>query len=196
MDDTGFNLADALARVRQNDETAARELVEHLYPLVIRIVRAHLPRRGAEEELAQDVFLKVFTKLGQYRSAAPFEHWVSRIAANHCRTAIRAERFRPEWRMADLSEDHEQALWARHGGPDEVPHPARAIAAKEIVDMLLAALSPRDRVIIRLLELEGRSVAEISRITGLPATVIRVRAFRARRKLNRHFGRLWKEGRL
>ena len=49
-----FDLAGCLDRVRQRNQAAARELVEHLYPLVIRIVRSHLPRRVAEEDLAQD----------------------------------------------------------------------------------------------------------------------------------------------
>ena len=75
-----FDLAGCLQRVRQRDQQAARELVEHLYPLVIRIVRAHLPRRVPEEDLAQEVFLKMFSRLDQYQGAVPFPHWVSRIA--------------------------------------------------------------------------------------------------------------------
>ena len=55
-DDQSFDLAGCLDRVRVRDQIAARELVEHLYPMVIRIVRSHLPRRVAEEDLAQEVF--------------------------------------------------------------------------------------------------------------------------------------------
>ncbi len=77
-------LAACLERVRQRDEEAARELVAHLYPLVIKIVRSHLPRRVAEEDLAQEIFLKVFANLDQYRGAVPFEHWVSRVAVSTC----------------------------------------------------------------------------------------------------------------
>ena len=62
-DDQSFDLAGCLNRVRQRDQTAARELVDHLYPFVIRIVRAHLPRRVSEEDIAQDIFLKMFSRL-------------------------------------------------------------------------------------------------------------------------------------
>src|SRR4029077_14818410 len=102
--DLDLDVADCLARVRGQDQDAARSLVEYLYPMVIRIVRANLPRRAAEEDLAQDIFVKMFQKLDQFRGDVPFDHWVSRIAVNHCLNAIRAQKNRPEWRMADLSE--------------------------------------------------------------------------------------------
>ena len=51
MDQVEFSMADCLARVRQQDRHAARSLVDHLYPLVIKVVRAHRPRRAAEEDL-------------------------------------------------------------------------------------------------------------------------------------------------
>ena len=71
-DDPPLDLAGCLARVRQRDQAAARELVEHLHPLVVRIVRSHLPRRVAEEDLTQEIFLKMFTRLEQYQGAVPF----------------------------------------------------------------------------------------------------------------------------
>ena len=67
MADETFDFVACLERVRRRDQAAARELVEHLYPLVIRIVRSHLPRRVAEEDLAQEIFLKMFTRLEQYK---------------------------------------------------------------------------------------------------------------------------------
>ena len=70
----GLDVAVCLARVRERDEDAARALVEHLYPLVIKIVRAHLPRALDEEDLAQEIFMKVFANAAQYRGEVPFEH--------------------------------------------------------------------------------------------------------------------------
>ena len=96
-----LDLAGCLERVRQRDQDAARELVDHLYPLVIRIVRSHLPRRVAEEDLAQDIFLKMFTRLEQYQGNVPFPHWVSRIAVTTCIDQLRAQKRRPEFRWAD-----------------------------------------------------------------------------------------------
>src|SRR6186713_2421515 len=106
MPATDLDLAACLARVRAGDDAAAREMVEHLYPMVIRIVRSHLPRRTAEEDLAQEIFLKMFTRLAQYeaRDGKPFDHWLARLAVRTCLDALRAERRRPEWRMSELSE--------------------------------------------------------------------------------------------
>ena len=79
MPDEEFDLPGCLARVRKSDQAAFRDLVNHLYPLVIKIVRSHLPRRTAEEDLAQDIFIKMLTRMRQYKEAVPFSHWVSRI---------------------------------------------------------------------------------------------------------------------
>jgi RNA polymerase sigma-70 factor (ECF subfamily) len=191
-----LDVADCLARVRGQDQDAARSLVEHLYPTVIRIVRANLPRRAAEEELAQDIFVKMFQKLDQFRGDVPLEHWVSRIAVNHCLNAIRAQKSRPEWRMSDLSEEQAAALEAATADHSHDPDPALQSGARELVDKLLEALNPEDRLLIRMLEMEDLSVEEVRQRTGWSATLIRVRAFRARQKLNKRFRRLRTEGRL
>src|SRR5438105_5276398 len=91
-------------RARDGDDAAARELIRQLYPLVAKIVRAHRPRRTAEEDLAQMIFIKVFQKLTQYSGKVPISHWVSRIAVNTCRTQLAPEKSRPEWRHADPSQ--------------------------------------------------------------------------------------------
>jgi RNA polymerase sigma-70 factor (ECF subfamily) len=182
--------------VREQDQDAARSLVEYLYPTVIRIVRRNLPRRADEEDLAQEIFLKMFEKLDQYKGRVPVEHWVSRIAVNHCLNAIRRQKVRLEWRMADLSEEQAAALEAVTTVGAQEPAPAEVIGARELVDMLLEALSPADRLVIRLLEIEERSIAELRELTGWSAALIRVRAFRARQKLNKRFGKLRRQGRL
>ena len=182
-------MAACLARVRQRDQTAARLLVEHLYPLVIRIVRSHLPRRVAEEDLAQDIFLKMFTRLEQYQGNVPFPHWVSRIAVTTCIDQLRAQKRRPEFRWADLSEKETEVL-------DNVltderdATPGDALAAKELVHKLLGQLKPDDRLVIQLLDLEQKTIAEISGLTGWNQTLVKVRAFRARRKLQKLFQEL------
>ncbi len=191
-DDQPFDLAGCLDRVRLRDQGAARELVEHLHPLVIRIVRAHLPRRVAEEDLAQEVFLKMFTRLAQYQGAVPFPHWVSRIAVTTCIDQLRAQKRRPEFRWADLSEAEAQVL--DNVIADETSAaPDDALAAKELVGRLLGQLKPEDRMVVQLLDLEQKSIAEISAITGWNPSLVKVRAFRARRKLQKLFAELRKK---
>ena len=110
MADSGFDTPACLERVRRGDDEAARALFDHLRPLVLRVVRSHLPKRMSDEDLAQTVFMKVFANLDQYSGRAPFEHWVSRVAVNTCIKALRAERVRPEVKWGDLGEDETQAL--------------------------------------------------------------------------------------
>jgi RNA polymerase sigma-70 factor (ECF subfamily) len=193
-DNPPFDVAGCLTRVRQRDQIAARELVEHLYPLVIRIVRSHLPRRVPEEDLAQEIFLKMFSRLAQYQGAVPFPHWVSRIAVTTCIDHLRAQKRRPEFRMADLSETEADVLENVLTSDNEVAA-NDALAARELVHKLLAQLKPDDQLVIRLLDLEQKTIAEISAQTGWNQSLIKVRAFRARRKLQKLFQELQKKER-
>jgi len=189
-----FDVAACLVRVRADDQRAARDLVDHLYPLVIRIVRSHLPRRVAEEDLAQEVFLKMFSRLGQYQGAVPFTHWVSRIAVTTCIDHLRAQKRRPEFRWADLSESEADVLDAVLTNERDVPA-NDALAATELVQKLLAQLKPDDQLVLRLLDLEQKTIAEIAALTGWNQSLIKVRAFRARRKLQKLFLELRKKER-
>ena len=189
MADETFDLSACLERVRLRDQEAARELVEHLYPLVIRIVRSHLPRRVAEEDLVQEIFLKMFTRLDQYKGAVPFGHWVSRIAVTTCIDQLRAQKRRPEFRWADLSEKEAEVLDTVMTSDGQVAA-NDALASRELVYKLLGQLNAEDRLVLQLLDLEQRSVVEISEITGWNPSLVKVRAFRARGKLKKLFAEL------
>ncbi len=191
-EDQSFDLAGCLQRVRTRDQIAARELVEHLYPLVIRIIRGHLPRRVLEQDIAQEVFLKMFTRMDQYQGVVPFSHWVSRIAITTCLDHLRAQKRRPEYRLADLSEQEADlleatAVSANAIGPDD------ALASRELLFKLLDQLNPDDRMVIQLLDLDQNSIAEVSQLTGWNGSLVKVRAFRARRKLQKLFSELKKK---
>lgn len=176
-------------RARDGDERAARELIAELYPLVAKIARAHRPRRVAEEDLCQMIFVKVFRNIAQYSGKAAFSHWVSRIAVNECRNQLAAEKARPELRHADLSEEQSAMLENLAASSDEVP-PDRALAARDLVENLLAMLKPVERLVIDMLYLQQKSVAEVQKLTGWTAATVKVRAFRARQKLRRQIGGL------
>jgi RNA polymerase sigma-70 factor (ECF subfamily) len=195
MVDDRFDMNECLASVRAGDEDAARQLMQRLYPQVISIIRTHRPRRTAEEDLTQMVFIKIFTKLGQFSGNVPFEHWVSRIAVNTCLNQLKAEKIRPEVRWADLSEEEEQVLHALHEAGDELPV-SESLASRELVDKLLATLKPSDRWLITWLHLEGCTMEEIREKTGWNIALIKIRAFRARRKLKKQLVTLLKESAL
>jgi RNA polymerase sigma-70 factor (ECF subfamily) len=182
---------DIAAWQRDGDEAAARRLIAALYPQVIAIIRGRLPRRVAEEDLAQEVVARLFERLRVYDGRAPLAHWVSRLTVNLCIDHLRAERRRPELRWADLTETEADALTASLADsglalPD-------ALAARELAGKLLDTLGPEDRLVVTLLDLEGRSVAEARALTGWNQVAIRVRAFRARQKLRKAFLKLEKQ---
>jgi RNA polymerase sigma-70 factor (ECF subfamily) len=187
MDDSD---ASALVQAAlQHDDEAARELVQRLYPLVAKIVRAHRPRRTAEEDVCQMIFIRVFQKLSQFSGKVPLEHWVSRVAVNTCLNQIESEKVRPELRHADLSEEERAVVENLAVSSDELA-PDQRFASRQLVEHLLAALKPVERLAIDLLYLQGRSVEEIRKITGWSAALIKVRAFRARQKMKAQLTRI------
>jgi RNA polymerase sigma-70 factor (ECF subfamily) len=183
MPEEALDLPACVARAAGGDAEAARALVARCHPLVMRLVRAHRSRTLNEEDLAQEVYLKMFARLDRYeaRDGVPFEHWLSRLAVRTCLDALRAERRRPLGRAVELSPA--AAAWlewldARAERPvDDV------LAGRELVDALLARLPPADSLVLSLLDLEERPAAEVARLLGWSATLVRVRAFRARRRL-------------
>ena len=178
---TGDNeLSDCLERVRQRDEAAARVLVERIQPLVEKLVRAHLPRNDDVEDLMQDVFLKLFSRLGQFRGQVPFEHWVSRVAVSTCIDRLRAQKRRPVTRWTDLSEGEQKLVDSLAA---EAPAGAPERDAWGVMEKLLGSLSPSERLVISLADLEQRTIREICEITGWNSGVVRIRTFRARQKL-------------
>ena len=180
-----------VGRVRERDEDAAREFMDRLHPLVLKVVRGHLPWRTSEEDLVQTVFMKVFANIEQFEGRVPIEHWVSRIAVNTCLSAIKAEKSRPELRWADLSEEAQAVVESlavdRTEGSD-----AGGAAAGELVKDLLGRLNPADRLVVTLLHLEEKSVAEVRARTGWSTALVKVRAFRARKKLRKILAQLEK----
>ena len=164
------------------DQDAATHLVNALYPQVVRIVQNHLPRNRDAEDLAQEVFIQFFRTLHRWEPSRPLENWVSRLAMNVCLNALRAQRRRPEWRWSDLSAG-EQAVVESLLNQSVTTVPDEDAFGRELLSKLLDALAPQERMILTLLHLEENSVAQIAVLTGWNATLVKVRAFRARLKL-------------
>lgn len=177
-------LRELVAGALRQDEDAARDLVQALYPLVAKLVRAHRPVRSAEEDLCQMIFIKVMQKLSQFSGQVPLEHWVSRVAINTCINQIKAEKARPELREADLSEEQAALIHNMAATTGELP-PDQHIASRELVEHLMKGLKPAERLVIDLLYLQQRSVAEIQEIAGWSSALVKVRAFRARQKMKK-----------
>jgi len=135
------------------------------------------------------IFIKMFQKLPQFSGKVPLEHWVSRIAVNTCLNQIQSEKVRPEIRHADLSEDEVAVIENLAVSSDELA-PDKRFASRQLVEHLLEALKPAERLVIDLLYLQGRTVAEIKKMTGWSAALVKVRAFRARQKMKQQLERI------
>jgi len=176
-----------IARLRDGDASAADEVVARLEPMVARIVQAHRPARDETADLMQEVFLRVFKKLPLYHGGHPFPHWVSRIAVNLCTDRLRHHGRRPAVLWSELTEDERATLESLdHAAPDT----AERRDARALLDRLLAALPAPDCALLTWLELEQKSAAEVAALTGWSRTLVRVRAFRARRRLAALFQQL------
>ena len=188
MDDA-VDVDSCLRRWKQGDEAAAEELIRHLFPVISKIVRTHLPRRDEEKDLVQEILMKTFAKLHQYKGDAPLSHWVSRLALTTCLDRLRAQKIRPEVRRADLTPEESDlfdAAWLTGSSPDAT----EAIAARDLVDKILSPLSPEDRSLILMVDLEGRSLQEIADFTGWSVSKVKMRLFRVRPQLRQMIRKL------
>ena len=173
--------AELLQRIRAGATDEFAELVRRHQPRVCGILHRYERDAQRVEDLAQETFLKAWRALGQFDGRAPFEHWISRIAVRTALDHLRREkRHKDDIALPELGED---ALdWLR--SPDEKSE-LDARGAAEILHQAMRELSPADRVVITMQELEGYSVREIAAAMGVSGIAVRVRAVRARAKLKR-----------
>lgn len=178
--------AELLQRIRAGAADEFAELVRRHQSRVFGILHRYERDLQRVEDLAQETFLKAWRALDQFDGRAPFEHWISRIAVRTALDHLRRERRRKnEIALPDLGDD---ALdWLRSA--DEKNELA-ARDAGEILHRALDQLSPADRMVITMQELQGYSVREIAAALGISGIAVRVRAVRARAKLKRALEKL------
>lgn len=174
------------------DDESAKCLMEFLYPQVMSIVRARLPRRGCVEDLAQDIFIRIFRKLEQYSGKVPLKHWVSRIAVNMCTNAYHKAKANQELRLADLGEEEALVIESLSTSEEEL-EPSQSWAARELVDKLLETLNVKDRLLVDLVCLRGYTYSQAQEKTGWNISAMKVRMFRIRKRLEKSLHRLTSE---
>ena len=141
-------------------------------------VAARFARDAAElEDICQEVFIQAYFKLRQYRRDSPFEHWILRITTHKCYDYLRKRRRSGNNVSVDAMLDS--------GYEPAAPQPPAPHPDLERLHAALAQLSPEQRLVITLLELEERSIQEIASLTGWSAANVKVRAFRARATLRK-----------
>jgi len=180
--------AEMIAAVLKGDTASFEPLVEKYSPRIFATARRYARHESEVEDIVQQVWLKAFEKLDSFRSEAPFEHWLMRVAIRTCYDSLRAHQRNREKTFSELSEPEEDWLDRFVSQPDAADENAEA--ARQLVERVLGSLSPPARVVITLLEIEGRSVKEISKLTGWSVPLVKVRAFRARAEMRRVLSRI------
>jgi RNA polymerase sigma factor (sigma-70 family) len=174
----------------RGDEFASADLVTAIYPLIGRCVRNQIRRRDDVEDVVQEVVLKVLLKLHQYHGPQPFTHWVSRLAITTSYDWLRKQRSRPAVTASDLSEPERELLERTLPSAEAEVDSTHHDLLLGLLDKLISTLHPREQIVIRMLDLEERSVREIAQLTGWSESKIKVTAHRSRRKLGERLKQL------
>ncbi len=174
-----------IAQVLAGDGRAFEELVERHQAQVVRIVAGKVPRQEAPE-VAQEVFVRAYLSLSGYKPIKPFSHWLSTLAVRACHDYWRAQYRRREVPMSDLAPapGSRREVLAEAALAGEAADDYKNYEDWELLDWALGHLSPGDRMALTLVHLEGYSLAEAAEALGWSQTMVKVRAFRARRKLH------------
>ena len=174
----------SISRVLTGDVDAYEAIVRHYQNMVAKIANRHVPRH-AVEEICQDTFIRAYKSLATFRGKEAFSHWLAKITTRACHdhwrtvyknredTLTSINRGTEEWVERTL-DAHSQREFEEQTHKDE---------AKETLNMALDHLSPQDRMVITLTHREGHSVHEAADLLGWSTANVKVRAFRARKKL-------------
>jgi RNA polymerase sigma-70 factor (ECF subfamily) len=146
----------------------------------------HYLRDSAEaDEAVQDAFVKAYSHLSTFREELPFEVWFTRILINGCLDRIKARTRRERW-IVPMPDGGSTDRDFTERTPGHGPSPEDQVLARERRQKLAAALAKlpdRQRSVFMLSHYEGCTSREVSAITGLNESTVRVHLFRAIRKL-------------
>jgi RNA polymerase sigma-70 factor (ECF subfamily) len=178
--------AEVIAQIVSGEVNAFERLLKRYQAHVVRIVKKHIPFDKVEE-VAQDVFIRVYQSLPNFKRDDSFKKWLSTITIRTCYDFWRKHYRYREIPMSSLSEKHQ--VWleeATSTSSTQSFHEKDAQKeAREILDWALDRLSPEDRIVLELVYLEGFSVKEAANLLGWSTAKVKVRSFRSRKKLHK-----------
>ena len=176
-----------IKRAQAGDNAAFNEIVLAYRKRILGTITRVIARTEDVEDVAQEVFLRLYFSLDQLRTAEVFEPWLYRLTVNAAYDYLRKQRRRPEFRMSDLSEQQVLMADAAAGGKAEQDDQYQK-KIRESVDSLLGAVSEADRILLMLKEVEGLSLKELEKIYKVNENALKVRLFRARQRVLKAFG--------
>lgn len=181
-------------RAQGGDQMAFREIVERFQAKVFSIIYGILRNRNDAEDIAQQVFAKVYFSLPNFDFRSSLLTWIYKITVNECYDYLRKKKVRKLVYESDFSEEESQRIQNSEASTDAEPLVDERLAQRDLVMKLLEKVSEEDRNLILLKEVEGHSVEELAEMTGMNENTIKVKLFRARQKLVKAAGRLLKRG--
>ncbi|MFL6463272.1 MAG: RNA polymerase sigma factor [Bryobacteraceae bacterium] len=179
-------------RVQARDELAFREIVERYQAKVFSIIYGILRNRNDAEDIAQQVFAKIYFSIKNFDFRSSLLTWIYKITVNECYDYLLKRRVRKLVYESDFSADDSLRMENSEPATDHAPPVDQQLAQHDLIFKLLSKISEEDRSLILLKEVEGYSVEELSQMTGLNENTIKVKLFRARQKLVKAAQRLEK----
>lgn len=179
-------------RVQAQDEIAFREIVERYQAKVFSIIYGILRNRNDAEDIAQQVFAKIYFSIKNFDFRSSLLTWIYKITVNECYDYLRKKRVRKLVYESDFSADDSLRMESSEPATDQAPAIDHQLAQHDLILKLLSKISEEDRSLILLKEVEGHSVEELSEMTGMNENTIKVKLFRARQKLVKAAERLAK----
>jgi RNA polymerase sigma-70 factor (ECF subfamily) len=179
-------------RVQAKDEIAFREIVERYQTKVYSIIYGILRNRNDAEDIAQQVFAKIYFSIKNFDFRSSLLTWIYKITVNECYDYLRKKRVRKLVYESDFTADDSVLMENSEPAMDSAPAVDTRLAQHDLVVKLLSKISEEDRNLILLKEVEGHSVEELSEMTGMNENTIKVKLFRARQKLVKAAQRLGK----
>lgn len=175
-----------IQKARSGDDAAFNQVVLAYRKRIMGTIARLIGRPEDVEDVAQEVFLRLYYSLDQLRTPEVFEPWLHRLTVNASYDYLRKQRRRHESRMADLSEQQVMMADASAGGKanDDQRHRTQV---RELLDSLMGSLSEEDQILLKLKEVEGLSLKELEKVYKVKENALKVRLFPARQRVLRVF---------
>jgi len=183
VDHKNSDEAALVRRVQSGDELAFREIVERYQTKIFSIIYGILRNHNDAEDIAQQVFTKVYFSIRNFDFRSSLLTWIYKITVNECYDYLRKKRVRRLVYESDFSAEESQRMEASEPAVDPAVPADERLAQRDLAVKLLSKVSEEDRSLILLKEVEGHSVEELAQMTGMNENTIKVKLFRTRQKL-------------
>lgn len=170
-------------RVQARDDLAFREIVDRYQAKVFSIIFGILRNHNDAEDISQQVFAKIYFSIKNFDFRSSLLTWIYKITVNECYDYLRKKRVRKLVYESDFSEEDSRRMENSDAVVDRGRPMDTTLAQRDLVVKLLERLPEEERTMIILKEVEGFSVEELSRLSGVNENTIKVKLFRARQKL-------------